>query len=269
MNYNITEEEKHSRNDRIAYIYLMLRNDKTKQFINNKIVELNITSRSTADREISKIDKWNKATKELFLATYIPTESDSKAIEKILGLNASKVSSEVIEEPKNDNERFEVELRDGEIVEHNGKKYKFVYAGKYTSDDCQICDLFYKQITNEESCICSNYGYNVMGYFKQEEDKHTECDTEASHIINELSAKNEELQKELQKYKNDLITVLDDRQKLECLLSDNINNTALNPKYDSLYKVLLAAYYRDWETDRKSTRLNSSHLKLSRMPSSA
>ena len=29
------------------------------------------------------------------------------------------------------------------------------------------------------------------------------------------------------------------------------------------------AVYRDWETDRKSTRLNSSHLKLSRMPSSA
>ena len=29
------------------------------------------------------------------------------------------------------------------------------------------------------------------------------------------------------------------------------------------------APYRDWETDRKSTRLNSSHLKLSRMPSSA
>ena len=28
-------------------------------------------------------------------------------------------------------------------------------------------------------------------------------------------------------------------------------------------------HYRDWETDRKSTRLNSSHLKLSRMPSSA
>ena len=30
-----------------------------------------------------------------------------------------------------------------------------------------------------------------------------------------------------------------------------------------------AGLYRDWETDRKSTRLNSSHLKLSRMPSSA
>ena len=27
--------------------------------------------------------------------------------------------------------------------------------------------------------------------------------------------------------------------------------------------------YRDWETDRKSTRLNSSHRSLARMPSSA
>ena len=27
--------------------------------------------------------------------------------------------------------------------------------------------------------------------------------------------------------------------------------------------------YRDWETDRKSTRLNSSHRSLSRRPSSA
>ena len=29
------------------------------------------------------------------------------------------------------------------------------------------------------------------------------------------------------------------------------------------------AAYRDWETDRKSTRLNSSHSRASRMPSSA
>ena len=30
-----------------------------------------------------------------------------------------------------------------------------------------------------------------------------------------------------------------------------------------------AEVYRDWETDRKSTRLNSSHITRSRMPSSA
>ena len=33
-------------------------------------------------------------------------------------------------------------------------------------------------------------------------------------------------------------------------------------------KLFLNAY-RDWETDRKSTRLNSSHITRSRMPSSA
>ena len=32
---------------------------------------------------------------------------------------------------------------------------------------------------------------------------------------------------------------------------------------------LAAPFYRDWETDRKSTRLNSSHSAKSRMPSSA
>ena len=37
---------------------------------------------------------------------------------------------------------------------------------------------------------------------------------------------------------------------------------------DSHYELGLVLV-RDWETDRKSTRLNSSHLKLSRMPSSA
>ena len=31
----------------------------------------------------------------------------------------------------------------------------------------------------------------------------------------------------------------------------------------------IGADYRDWETDRKSTRLNSSHSRASRMPSSA
>ena len=33
--------------------------------------------------------------------------------------------------------------------------------------------------------------------------------------------------------------------------------------------ILCNDSYRDWETDRKSTRLNSSHRSLSRMPSSA
>ena len=35
------------------------------------------------------------------------------------------------------------------------------------------------------------------------------------------------------------------------------------------YRQVNQSKYRDWETDRKSTRLNSSHSAKSRMPSSA
>ena len=38
---------------------------------------------------------------------------------------------------------------------------------------------------------------------------------------------------------------------------------------DKVVDVVFVAFYRDWETDRKSTRLNSSHEIPSRMPSSA
>ena len=47
--------------------------------------------------------------------------------------------------------------------------------------------------------------------------------------------------------------------------------------YEGIYSTSLGhdyfdyelAKYRDWETDRKSTRLNSSHITRYRMPSSA
>ena len=41
------------------------------------------------------------------------------------------------------------------------------------------------------------------------------------------------------------------------------------PKTNPVEVALQQPSYRDWETDRKSTRLNSSHRSLSRMPSSA
>ena len=37
----------------------------------------------------------------------------------------------------------------------------------------------------------------------------------------------------------------------------------------AVVSLFIFAAYRDWGTDRKSTRLNSSHRSLSRMPSSA
>ena len=55
---------------------------------------------------------------------------------------------------------------------------------------------------------------------------------------------------------------------------------SMHERFTSLHDIIFAlwstpvgphslAAYRDWETDRKSTRLNSSHRSLSRMPSSA
>ena len=50
------------------------------------------------------------------------------------------------------------------------------------------------------------------------------------------------------------------------LITDEGRNT-WSKLYHFVYTVV--ATYRDWETDRKSTRLNSSHSGESRMPSSA
>ena len=43
----------------------------------------------------------------------------------------------------------------------------------------------------------------------------------------------------------------------------------VSPGHPDKCADIIAYTYRDWETDRKSTRLNSSHRSLSRMPSSA
>ena len=44
---------------------------------------------------------------------------------------------------------------------------------------------------------------------------------------------------------------------------------ATTDTFNKLFPAAFETAYRDWETDRKSTRLNSSHRSLSRMPSSA
>ena len=53
--------------------------------------------------------------------------------------------------------------------------------------------------------------------------------------------------------------------------SDNFDVSGVAKKISKDLKKLEKQYgsYRDWETDRKSTRLNSSHSGESRMPSSA
>ena len=60
---------------------------------------------------------------------------------------------------------------------------------------------------------------------------------------------------------------------LKKVIETNERNTEQGIKtafvYEDLLNIKGETDYRDWETDRKSTRLNSSHRSLSRMPSSA
>ena len=48
-----------------------------------------------------------------------------------------------------------------------------------------------------------------------------------------------------------------------------IENTPVLQAFPDDTQIMRYKLYRDWETDRKSTRLNSSHSGESRMPSSA
>ena len=56
----------------------------------------------------------------------------------------------------------------------------------------------------------------------------------------------------------------------EVLVTMPTRNDNLSEKeYEEFRRIDDKVYYRDWETDRKSTRLNYSHSGESRMPSSA
>ena len=72
----------------------------------------------------------------------------------------------------------------------------------------------------------------------------------------------EQLDKELQELQNNPKAT---PEQLEALAS-KVNQLHKRLLGRSLFERLV---YRDWETDRKSTRLNSSHSRASRMPSSA
>jgi hypothetical protein len=293
MNHILMAEEKIKRDDRVRYYTIRLKDAVSKNKIFKLIEKNGITSKSTAERVSKGVFDWNEGEIELFLATYCPTKSDNEVIDEVLGLNASKVSSEVAEEPVSNDK-----LKDGEIINHNGKKYKHIYTGEQTFEDCQKCSLFDDDIECYGSC--SDRDTEIRGYFVEvaEEDMCTECDIEAAHIISELSDKNQELQKELHTSKNVITTLQkgvdelnetvteskiaiaevakerDDKAEearvlnldllrkennmdklvedfreletkyenlLEVLETKNID-IELNPKYDSLYKVLLAAY---------------------------
>ena len=51
--------------------------------------------------------------------------------------------------------------------------------------------------------------------------------------------------------------------------NSRLRDVIAKAKANNMPNDTIDRWYRDWETDRKSTRLNSSHSAKSRMPSSA
>ena len=64
-------------------------------------------------------------------------------------------------------------------------------------------------------------------------------------------------------------TMIAEHQKISAKRNKWWNLSFKKNPYFGITCVILKMSYRDWETDRKSTRLNSSHSAKSRMPSSA
>ena len=64
--------------------------------------------------------------------------------------------------------------------------------------------------------------------------------------------------------------IVSDSASYQFIKDSVISGTIINCKLlSNTGEVYSGGFYRDWETDRKSTRLNSSHSGESRMPSSA
>jgi len=211
MNYKITEKEKTVRDDRIAYIYLSLYNEKTRNFIHNLISELGITSNSTAERVCKEIEMWSKQQRDLFFAVYTPQEEDVRKIKEILGEDKEKITEKVVDVD----------------IDEKCKECSTELAGK-------IAEL--QKELRVQKCVIDSLQKDVI----EKDETIAESKIAIMEVCKERDDKAEELRVarlELQKYKNDIKMVIDNRQKLECLLS-----VELNSKYDSLYKVLLSAY---------------------------
>ena len=81
--------------------------------------------------------------------------------------------------------------------------------------------------------------------------------------LKDLAAEHEKKEAELNKDLNAVRTALLDRLK-------DLGVDSLKTDLGTVYRTVVTKYWtNDWVSDRKSTRLNSSHIPLSRMPSSA
>jgi len=216
----MTEEEKQIRKERVLYIYFKLKEKKQKVFIESFIKKQGITSESTARRIITDAANWKQGEIDLFLAIYTPTKSDSEAIGEVLGLNASKVSNEVTEDDK----CTECDTEAAHIINELAAKNEELQKELHTSKNV---------ITTLQN------GINELNEIV------TESKIAIAEVCKERDEKSEEIRElnlELQKYKNDLNIVLDDKQKLECLLHDSIHSDEESKEFRDIIEKMIQLY---------------------------
>ena len=133
----------------------------------------------------------------------IKAETDSKPIEAFEQVKAVNVPSEVTEEPISENKQFEEES--AHIINELSGKNEELPEELHTQK--VVIETLQKGVNELNEAI-------------------TESKIMIAEIAKERDDKDEEirvLNLELHKYKNDIKMVIEDRQKLECLLSDIAN----------------------------------------------
>jgi hypothetical protein len=214
--------------DRITYIYLKLVDTKQKKFIEELIQRLEIASISTARRRFKDIDeKFSKSEKKLFIATYTPVKSDSEAIDEVLGIKLNKVSNEIVEDDKCTECDTEAAHIINELSAKNQELQKELHTSKNVITTLQKGTEELNEVVTESKCM-------IAEICKERDDKDEEIRVLRLDLIrkdNDMDKLEEDFTEAAVKYEN-LLEVLETK-KLDI---------ELNPKYDRLYKVLLAAY---------------------------
>jgi hypothetical protein len=234
------------------FIQFYIEQKKLKKLKKEIATKQTIFSYTTAVRVMKDVDSW--------------TEEEMKEFE-VRRANRLSMLSAFKEEPVSNIinktvEQFEAELKDVEVAEEQTDEKCFECETELAS---QINEMAAKNRELQKELHTQKIVIETLQKGVNElNETVTESKIAIAEVVKERDDKDEEirlLNLELQKYKNDLNSVLDDRQKLECLLSDNANPVELNPKYDSLYKVLLMAYNQASNGKGKERHANDEDFK--------
>ena len=125
-----------------------------------------------------------------------------------------------------------------------------------------------------QDIVCFEYNMNCKSYEEQVKivEKSIESNLEDENFDKERDKKLNEFLNKVHSLSNNFVEISKDDIRNDSYskpISIAYKKKNKNDEYKELKTIKYKQLYRDWETDRKSTRLNSSHSAKSRMPSSA